>query len=285
MRNWLGQLIFFSLLPQWAVLPVLFIGAFGGVGACVTFLGLMIASTTSAVTQDLHEQCDSAVGPDPSATMTTGPNASPRTSAERPLTAPTANPYAELTIAPDDTDVSDWYRACAAAMKSAPYQHPSLLVINGGATALCARDLAQASVGSGTGAAATLSRYVIYRASAVAMTGRCEGATAGGTSASEGATIPVVAPETAGSCALTEPVLLPKTVAGQGICGQRVDLSAVSAGDLVFWDYRDHAPTRVGVALGSGQIVSSDPTTDRITQEAMPTGSDVRVKRVLGGAS
>ncbi|WP_280442712.1 hypothetical protein [Nocardia brasiliensis] len=78
-------------------------------------------------------------------------------------------------------------------------------------------------------------------------------------------------------------VLLPNDLAGQGACGQRVEPSAASAGDLVFWNYRDFAPTRVGIALDSTEIVIADSGAGRYVRQPMPTSDDVRVKRVLGG--
>ncbi|MEV6427500.1 hypothetical protein [Nocardia sp. NPDC051463] len=69
----------------------------------------------------------------------------------------------------------------------------------------------------------------------------------------------------------------------QGLCGQRVDLVAISSGDLIFWDYRNSAPTRVGIATDSTQLVTVDPS-GRVIHSAIPTANDVRVKRVLESA-
>uniref|UniRef100_UPI00313C6648 NlpC/P60 family protein n=1 Tax=Nocardia wallacei TaxID=480035 RepID=UPI00313C6648 len=80
-------------------------------------------------------------------------------------------------------------------------------------------------------------------------------------------------------------VVLPVSVAGQAACGQRVAVSAMSAGDLVFWDFRDNAPTRVGVAVGGAQLVTVEPGTGQAVQQFVPANADVRVKRVLRGAA
>ncbi|MFF2554721.1 hypothetical protein ACFVUS_27220 [Nocardia sp. NPDC058058] len=83
----------------------------------------------------------------------------------------------------------------------------------------------------------------------------------------------------------------------QSLCGRLVAAGAESPGDLVFWDYRDNAPTRVGIVEETGPVsagraravdvlvVSWDPGSDRLIQLPMPSGWDVRVKRMLGGAA
>ncbi|MFQ6327798.1 hypothetical protein ACLMAL_16890 [Nocardia sp. CWNU-33] len=219
--------------------------------------------------------------------------------------APTTNPYAELTIAPDDTNASAWQRACVSAMKSAPYQLEPLLTGNDGMAAECARELAlgglsASSVVGGAGSdgstgpidSAAMTRSLIYQASAAALTGRCERSVGlasapsapvaplagGGAVQSTGAAV-----EACGRPITGTVVTLPNALAEQGVCGQRVDLSAVSAGDLIFWDYRDSAPTHVGVATGGTQLVTIDPISGRFVQQSMPTANDVRAKRVLGG--
>jgi hypothetical protein len=296
----IGRLLTFVLMPFWIWLVL------GGVGVLfVILMGLVlvIGGATSAIASDLHYQCDSAVGPDSSQTVT----ATRASTAARPTalsapaagvtTAPTTNPYAQLTVAPDDTNVSDWQRACATAMKDAPYQDPPLLSGNSGIGAECARRLALAQAGAssnggqgragGSADAAEFTRSVIYQASAAQSSGRCEvtaapvalppsvdvvqqpsGATRRpcGQSDSSGATV----------------VVLPNTVAAQGACGQRVDLSAVSGGDLVFWNYRKNAPTEVGIAISGTMLVTLDSVNRGFVEQAIPSTADVRVKRVLG---
>ncbi|MGW4243657.1 hypothetical protein [Nocardia sp. NPDC004722] len=262
---------------------------------------LAFSVTSSSVTvRDLRDQCDAAVGPDPSATTTTAGAATaavPR--APVSSVAPTANPYAELTFGPEDRDASDWLRACATAMRHAPYQSPPVQTVNLGPVVECAR-LTAISLVDRTGAAdvsvdaATFAALVIRHASVAEVSGCPALTTAESASLRDGS-----AAGTTGECSArttTGALVLPGTVAAQSLCGQRVDPVALSPGDLVFWDYRGYAPTRVGVAVetapivlgdrGTGpavsQIVSSDPRTGQVVQMALPTGRDVRVKRVLG---
>ncbi|MEV6254658.1 hypothetical protein AB0L97_15520 [Nocardia sp. NPDC051911] len=271
----------------------------GGVGAMLLLLMglvLVIGGATSSIASDLHYQCDSAVGPDPSATVTE----SRASTVARPTaqsaptggltTLPTTNPYAELTIAPDDTGASDWQRACATALKDAPYQGVPLLNGSSGVGAECARQLALAQVtasgaqnGSGSRVgAAEFTRSVIYQASAAQSTGRCA-ATGEQPSATEGAgQASGSARRPCGQVDGASVVVLPNTVAAQGACGQRVDPSAVSAGDLVFWNYRSNAPTQVGIAVSETRVVTTDATTGEFVELVIPSTNDVRVKRVLG---
>ncbi|MEU4345548.1 hypothetical protein AB0H00_30565 [Nocardia sp. NPDC023852] len=291
-----------SITPTWLIVAIL---VTGGLFAIVIILVLIVGGATSAIASDLHYQCDSAVGPDPSQTVTvtraaaaalpTAPTA-PATSAS---SAPTTNPYAALTIAPDDSSASDWQRSCVTALKIAPYQAQPLLAGNSGIGAECARELAltlAAAPASGaqdaTGGradAADLTRSIIYRASAAQSTGRCE-LVAGSAAAEPPAADSAGA--TGGSaqraCGQSDGVgstvvVLPNTLAAQGACGQRVDPAAVSPGDLVFWDYRRNAPTHAGIAVSATQLVTIDATTGRCVEVSMPSTSDVRVKRVLGG--
>ncbi|WP_327113551.1 hypothetical protein OHB12_31880 [Nocardia sp. NBC_01730] len=291
-----------AITPTWLIVAIL---VTGGLFAVVIILVLVVGGATSAVASDLHYQCDSAVGPDPSQTVTVTRAAAaarptaPTTPSASASAAPTTNPYAALTIAPDDTSASDWQRSCVTALKNAPYQAQPLLTGSSGIGVECARELAltlAASSASGaqdtTGGradAAELTRSVVYRASAAQSTGRCE-LTAGsaaaeppaaGTAGPTGGSVQRACGQADGAGATV--IVLPNTIAAQGACGQRVDLSAVSAGDLVFWDYRRNAPTQVGIAVSAIEIVTVDVTTGRYAEVSMPSASDVRVKRVLGG--
>ncbi|WP_174186738.1 hypothetical protein [Nocardia barduliensis] len=297
----IGRILSLVLIPVWAwVLLAVTTGLF----AVVVMMVLIVGGATSSIASELHYQCDSAVGPDPSQTVTPART----TAAVRPTTrsapavragaaaAPTTNPFAELTIAPDDTSASDWQRACATALKDAPYQQPPLLAGGSGIGAECARELALtqlavsgAQSGSdGRGSAAEFTRTVIYQASAAQSTGRC------------GTTVAAVAPPPTANAAGqpsgsarrvcgqpdgTSVVVLPNTIAAQGACGQRVDPSAVSAGDLIFWNYRSNAPTQVGIAVSGTRLVTTDAATGGFVELAIPSTSDVRVKRVLGSGS
>ncbi|WP_216897866.1 C40 family peptidase [Nocardia alni] len=199
-----------------------------------------------------------------------------------PSQLPTANPYAGLTFAPGDS-ASAWDLACATAMASAPYQQQPLQTPATGAAIDCARQVALADVGSRAArGVAALTQEVTQFGAIAGSTGRCQVPTTVVNSEAPS----VASAETCAELAKSpESVRLPSTVAAQGLCGQRVVPAAASPGDLVFWSYSDNAPTRAGVALGPEQIVTVDPGTGQVVEESMPTGSDVRVKRVLEGAS
>ncbi|MGO4617808.1 hypothetical protein AB4305_28980 [Nocardia sp. 2YAB30] len=288
-----------AVIPTWLIVAVL---VTGGLFAVLIILVLVVGGATSSIASDLHYQCDSAVGPDPSQTVTVTRAAAaaarptaPTTPSASASATPTTNPYASLTIAPDDTNASDWQRSCVTALKIAPYQAQPLLTGSSGIGVECARELALTLASSARGAqdgsadAAELTRSVIYRASAAQSTGRCE--LTAGSAAAEPPAAGTAGP-TGGSaqraCGQSEGagaafIVLPNTIAEQGACGQRVDPSAVSAGDLVFWDYRRNAPTQVGIAVSAVEIVTADVTTGKYVELPMPSASDVRVKRVLGG--
>ncbi|WP_306360009.1 hypothetical protein [Nocardia sp. CC227C] len=239
-------------------------------------VSLVIGTAGQSASADLHYQCDTAIGPDPSLTETPVTSPVTATAAATVSAPPSTNPYAAITLDPDDTEVSQWQRDCVEAMRSAPYQLPALRMPNTDPTGACAGQLAMTLDGrrwgagaEGVSGAADLPRSVVYSAELSATTGTCALVAA-----------PTPDPSRSG-CA---PVL-PITIAGQGLCGQRVDPSAVSAGDLVFWEYRNNAPTRVGVVVGDGWIVTGDPSAGGFVRQAVPDGDDVRVKRVLGMAS
>lgn len=296
----IGRLLMLAMVPVWIWVVL---GVVTGLFGLLIVLLLIVGGATSSIASDLHYQCDSAVGPDPSQTVTPSPAAGRPGARSGPAagvsTAPTTNPFAELTIAPDDTSASPWQRACATALKDAPYQSPPLLTGSAGIGAECARELAltelttpsasgaQSGAG-GRGDAAEFTRSVIYRASAAQLTGRCDLAA--------GPAAPPPPAEAAGqpsgsarrACGQSDAagrgvLVLPNTIAAQGACGQRVDPSAVSAGDLVFWNYRSNAPTRVGIAVSAARLVTADPVTGGLVESVIPSTNDVRVKRVLGG--
>ncbi|MGK8520070.1 hypothetical protein ACRS6B_00185 [Nocardia asteroides] len=297
----IGRLLTLALLPLWVWVVL---GVTTGLFAIIVLIVLVGGGgVTSAIASDLQYQCDSVVGPDPSLTVTPSRASAAARSTSRSTpsagvtTAPTTNPYADLTIAPDDTSASDWQRACATALKDAPLQDPPLLTGSSGIGAACAREIALAQVAStasgtqsgaeGYGGAADFTRSVIYRASVAQSTGRCELVPV------PAAQPPVeAAPRPSGSprqpCGRLDGsgasvVVLPNSIRAQAPCGQRVDPSAVSPGDLIFWNYRNSAPTRVGIAVSATELVTADPATGGLTKSVVPDTSDVRVKRVLGG--
>ncbi|MFC8529456.1 hypothetical protein [Nocardia sp. NPDC057227] len=248
----------------------------GGGAVAVLLLAVpavaIIAAAGSVATSaaDLRYQCDSAVGPDPSGS---GAEPPPLTAAPPPAATPSTNPYAALTVPPDAGSLSAWERSCVAAMRTAPYQEQPWGYGNTGVAAGCARELALARRDAVAEAGAFV-RSVTYGASLAVASGRC-------------AEVPVE--PAAGSAVCGRPdaggaVLLPESIAAQSGCGQRVHRSAVSAGDLVFWDFRGNAPGRAGVAVGPGQLVTVEPGTGLAVWQELPSGADVRVKRVLSGA-
>ncbi|TLG12430.1 hypothetical protein FEK35_10975 [Nocardia cyriacigeorgica] len=289
-----------------------------GVAVVIGFLFLVVASfagvSSSSGERFFNCQCDSAIGPDPSVTTTSTPNSTVCDSEGEwdPSDVPTTNPYASMTVAPDDTEISDWHRDCLSAMTSAPLQTPASRTTNTGFAVECARELALARVGAradgATSAPAEMTREVIYEASAALSTARCVLPSGGDVSGSEGAASPTEQSRytlPTGSCAQTADQIvvdLPNTIAGQGRCGQRVQLDAVSPGDLIFWDYRDHAPTRVGIAVNwtcaaadpataqctaavQPRVVTADPASGRFAVLEIPGDGDARAKRVLAGVA
>jgi hypothetical protein len=287
---WLASIVVGFPVVFWVV--VIFVGL---VIIGVVLTAVELGSFTSQATDDWHYQCDSAIGPDPAVTETTAPSTTAAvTESMAPSQWPTANPYAGLTFALGDS-ASAWDLACATAMASAPYQQQPLQTPVSGAAMDCARQVALTYVGRRvTQGVAALTQEVAQLAAIAGSTGRCQVPATTGTGSSSGGAAAAVSPEvpsvaSAGTCAQLavspESVLLPSTVAAQGLCGQRVAQSATSAGDLVFWSYSNNAPTRAGIAVSASQIVTVDPETGMVVEEGMPTGNDVRVKRVLEGAS
>ncbi|WP_280278443.1 hypothetical protein [Nocardia wallacei] len=291
-----------ALIPTWGwiilVVVVLII-------LIMLLVVVVTGSTTEALSSDFHYQCDSAIGPDSAVVRTEQPvpgGDESRYPTQLPSAAPTTNPYASLTAAPDDKSVSAWQRTCLTAMRAAPYQLPPLRSFNNGPASECARQLALSKLQGGGSAQnaggesndAALARSVIAQASATLVTGRCDTGGATGQDAARSASAAGAggAGFTQGGCAaitnanvFPTVVVLPVSVAGQAACGQRVAVSAMSAGDLVFWDFRDNAPTRVGVAVGGAQLVTVEPGTGQAVQQFVPANADVRVKRVLRGAA
>ncbi|MFE4455798.1 hypothetical protein ACFROC_00440 [Nocardia tengchongensis] len=202
---------------------------------------------------------------------------------------PTANPYAAL---PDSGDDSPRMQACRNALRSAPYQMPPLRTAVGGAGAECAHITALAlldqklssSGGSVAVDSAAVLSLVTRWASGAALSGVCPAVQASDLATERGTMMAYAGQLTGRGCpvpTVAGTIELPGTIATQSVCGQRVDQSAVSPGDLVFWQYSSYVPSRAGVAVGDGQVVSVDPVTDQVVLAALPVGRDVRVKRVL----
>lgn len=257
----------------WVAIPFVICG--------LVLFGLVVTSVDGVkrAGRDFHHQCDSAIGPDPSRTVTLTPT---RTSEpeevpaeEMPEELPSTNPYASITIDPDIRDVPDYYRTCLSVIKPAPHQY-SIRTPNSGVAVSCAQRLALEYARGGAGDAAALVRDVVFAASTAAFSGQC----APGTAPAGSDTAPGGCGDPRGP---RRTIVLPETVGRQGLCGRRVVASAVTAGDVIFWDYRDHAATRVGIAVSAEEMVTSNPGTGSFFRVAIPDSGGVRVKRVLAG--
>ncbi|MEU1985869.1 hypothetical protein [Nocardia sp. NPDC019395] len=240
----------------------------GGLLAALVPAGSVIALGK----KDFQAQCDIALGTSPGATPTSTTSPSPTSPSTSTSDAPIANPYAALKIDPDDPDFTERDRKCASAMRLAPRQDQPLSRPNTGAAATCAADLAlRYPEAGGTAQMADYVRDVVYSASAFAATRRCEPTRAPG----------AVAEESCGDPTKRAPaVVLPETVAEQAYCGKLVDPAAASPGDLVFWEYRDDAATRAGVALSPDELVTVDG--GKFVRLTIPDGAEIQIKRVLG---
>ncbi len=248
---------------RWGVTAAVF-------AACAAIVGLLVVFGVMATTvqANFRYQCESAGVRDPSASATVSP--APRGGEPAGVSAtPTANPFAAL--APGDGD-PPWVSACSTALKHAPYQGPPLRANKHGPAAECAARLAVGQVGRQFDQA-SLVRHVVYHAS----TGRCDEPPPA-TDSSPDSLTPIVGLPRSPTCPDSRvAMVMPDTVAAQGFCGQRVDFTAVTDGDLVFWG----SPTRVGVAVGSTELVTADGTTGLVERQQIPEDDDVLVKRVL----
>lgn len=254
-----------------------------GICAVCGVVGIGFSTVISNGKMDFDNQCDSAIGEDPSATATattaTKPKRADDSEPSVPATSLTANPYAELTLDPGD-DHSDYVRDCVSAMPTAPHQREALTGTNAGFAAECAGRLAM-SQASGSGPAmsgqADMVRQVIYWASSGSVTGQCDPSVG---AVSESSTL---------GCGALDPegrpraLALPTTVREQGYCGQRVERSAISPGDLVFWDFDNHAASRVGIAVSESELVTYPDGGGSAVLQPVSSDSGVRVKRVLVG--
>lgn len=246
-------------------------------GGPALLVGAPFAEWTSMVNKDFGLQCDIALGPATDTTPTTPAATSVVSVPAAPVSAsptPTGNPYASLTFAADDPDATPRDRECASAMPVAPRQGPAVQEAANGPAAVCAADLAlQYPEAGGAAEISDYVRDVIYSASVAGSSGRC---------------VPGRAPRVSevrncGDTASTDPVILPETLREQAFCGHTVDPAAISAGDLVFWDYRDNAATRAGIALGSGELVTVED--GEFVRSRISGAGHIQIKRVLWEAS
>ncbi|MEV0367380.1 hypothetical protein [Nocardia fusca] len=245
-------------------------------GGALTAVGVPLGEMMSFGKKHYNYQCDIALGPEPGAS--TSATATPTTASVPESAArqqrPETNPYAELYFDPADPNVTDRDLACASAMKTAPIQDEPWQEINTGPAVSCADDLAlRYPEVAGTATMADYARDVIYSASIAGSTGQCTPTRAPTATVVENCGDPT---------ATVASVILPATVGDQGYCGQVVDPKAASPGDLVFWEYIDRRATRVGVALGPGEVVTVD--SGKFVRLEIPRDAEVQIKRVLGDA-
>jgi hypothetical protein len=272
---------------MWWTIAVVACVVFAVIGACANTISSVpgISGSSGAY---FETQCTDIDGDDPSATETTTETTTPDT--ETPTDTPTDNPFVGMTTDPSfDAYTND----CIVDMNSGvPPQNPPMQVANDTVTATCAAALARrqehATVVDGAGdlsgptdggfGPAQFIQYVIAGASYARVTGRCEPLAQ--------TTAPVTQESTTYEENLNDirTMVLPDTIAAQVGYGQVVAQSSISAGDLVFWDYSDYKPTRVGVALSQTTMIA--PSGDEFTlQSPLPTGKNVVYKRVLAWSS
>ncbi|MEV3960076.1 hypothetical protein AB0M34_04125 [Nocardia sp. NPDC050193] len=244
-------------------------GCGGMVMAVIAPLGEMVSLGRS----DYQWQCDIALG---KATGTAAPTA-PATTTSAPDAAPTsphptANPYAAWQIEDSGAELTDRDLACHRAMQWAPHQGRPLSQPNTGPAVACAADLAlRYPEAGGTAAMAEYIRDVVYSASIITTTGQCAPTRAPAAVAEESCADPTKK---------VAAVVLPVSVGAQGYCGHLVDPDVASPGDVVFWEYRDDAATKAGIALGPRELVTVD--NGRFVRLDVPKGAEVQIKRVLG---
>ena len=246
---------------------------------------LLLSDQAEAVNNDLYDQCESAIGPDPDATETRTPARESDVADELDHSdVPTANPYASATAEPDDASVSSWMRRCLnGPMSSAAYQMPPLTQHNGGFESRCAAVLARnIHLTEVADPLSDMIRRIVYQASMAGLTDTCDPEVP--------ARIPAPAADDCrlsaqvGPVPRSRPVVLPEALEQQAYCGQRVRLSALSAGDVVFWDYGPRGPQRAGIALGADGVLTVDAATGRLATLRIAEVRYVQVKRVLRAA-
>ncbi|MFB8281082.1 hypothetical protein [Nocardia colli] len=267
--------------------------------AAFVLLMMTLIETTAMFSQgygDLRDQCRNAIGPDPSETVTTVPGTSSAQISARPLprvqrsaTAPATNPFASLT-----GPTTGYLGECLSAERVADYRGPLLRDANAGPAVDCAGSLARVAADRSATTrsadvsfdAAGLIRFVIYHASLATGATGCQipamttadvlAVPPSGSAGRRGCARPA---EPTGS--RSAPVVLPERIADQALCGQPVDRAAISAGDLVFWDFRANLPQRAGVAIDATTVVAVDPTTGGVARVVLEPAIDIGAKRVL----
>lgn len=227
----------------------------GSLALLAALFGVSIASSNLA---DLNRQCNWVIGANPSESSTSTTPPPVNGIALAPSEVPTNNPYATDPADPQVISGASKYQTdCVTAMQTAKYQLPELYVTNTSIAAQRARDTALTQVGAGLAA---------------------------GAGSTDGPTDDSFSPETLVTYVIhfADPtIVLPNNLAGQIGAGQPVDSTAASPGDLVFWDFHNDAPTRVGIALSNSEMVAGDQASGRFVREVIPHTTDVRVKRVL----
>ncbi len=198
---------------------------------------------------------------------------------------PSTNPYASLSV---DPSAAPEARACAAALRSGALVAPRRTdtTASGSAIARAAAALADGSViaapnaGSAAGpannriSAANLVRYSLT----AARTGTSRTATSHSAAPRTTTTAPARPTTSAASPADRE---LPTSLADLIALGDRVDPTAISPGDLVYYNFTaTGGPTGVVIALNATTGISADVPDRPVQVVSMPTGN-VIAKRVI----
>ncbi|MBO0854357.1 MAG: hypothetical protein J2P18_11365 [Nocardia sp.] len=252
-------LAFLPLPPQLRILALIAVVGFGVIAAGVLVIAMTATSSESnQVATALQCHCGAADTSAPPTSSAAEGNSSCGGGSVGAEETPTLD-LSGLTVDRDDPDIPAAIRTCPSR--------------------LCAAKLAGAYVGTSADIAAVI-RTVVYQASRTGSSGCCgrgsgEDPSAAGTDACQSTSNSPAQ----GSAAVT----LPTTLAGQAASGQRMARSAISDGDLVFWNNGANGiPAYEGIAVGNGRMVTVGPTRQLITA-AIPDEPDVIGRRVLGG--
>ncbi|WP_067721526.1 hypothetical protein [Nocardia yamanashiensis] len=257
------QLVVRALVIRWPI-PVLIVVTLG-LGLVFTVIVSALGPIDSSMSADLSTECATSAGP-----------------GSMPSASPTFGPPPGRSAGNSDTGFSPQQRECMDALC---VQRIAIVLA----------DQQTQAVGVAAEPAAVIA--AIFRRAALTRAAGCPAPSTRETidivSATAGPSTPAISatagrgPSTdtsatncqTGSAATTS---LPETLVAQSMCGQRVNPAAISIADLVYWEYLEQAPRRVGIAMGEGMMLTDDPATARLTLTALPQDSEVRVNRILG---
>lgn len=231
-----------------------------GFGGCAAVLSSLAGgSSNSLAAQDFSYQCDSQLGPDPSASATVTPPPLPTDEDDTAVT-PSTNPYAP----PSDVELSelpDRIRQCLSVLPSAPYQLPPLTT--------------RSQSAEGRQAALLANTLVSRSISAAADGGTLDGPTRGAISGP--GLVRYVLYQATGHA-----LVLPKDLPAQFRYGQRVDPRAISPGDVIFTSVERGVPAAAAIAI-SATVAVSVPTENgaHLFLTTIPTAGNIIIKRLV----